>query len=86
VIAATGSPQFSPGKNACQASRTPDLFGDDTLLEGYRYQADFLSAGEERSLSEHIKGLPFREFEFHGLPASAVSSSLAGTMISTAAN
>jgi len=48
------------------ASRTLDLFGDDSLPEGFRYQADFLSGKEEHSLLEHIKVLPFREFEFHG--------------------
>jgi alkylated DNA repair dioxygenase AlkB len=48
------------------ASHTLDLFGDDSLPEGFRYQGDFLSEGEERSLLEHIKVLPFREFEFHG--------------------
>jgi len=49
------------------ASRTLDLFGDDSLPEGFRYQADFLSGKEEHSLLEHIKVLPFREFEFHGV-------------------
>jgi alkylated DNA repair dioxygenase AlkB len=49
------------------ASRTLDLFGHDSLPEGFRYQADFLSGKEEHSLLEHIKVLPFREFEFHGL-------------------
>ena len=47
-------------------SRTPDLFGDDALPEGFRYQSDFLSGGEERSLLEQMTVLPFREFEFHG--------------------
>jgi hypothetical protein len=40
------------------ASRTLDLFGDDSLPEGFRYQADFLSGKEEHSLLEHIKVLP----------------------------
>ena len=48
------------------ASRTLDLFGPDALPEGFIYQSDFLSGQEERSLLEHIKVLPFREFEFHG--------------------
>ena len=48
------------------ASHTLDLFEDDTLPEGFTYQAEFLSAGEERSLQEHIRVLPFREFDFHG--------------------
>jgi alkylated DNA repair dioxygenase AlkB len=45
---------------------TLDLFGDDAFPEGFSYQADFLSGEEEDSLLEHIKVLPFREFEFHG--------------------
>jgi alkylated DNA repair dioxygenase AlkB len=48
------------------ASQTFDLFGDDALPDGFSYQADFLSAGEEPSLLEQIRVLPFREFEFHG--------------------
>lgn len=48
------------------ASQTFDLFGDDALPDGFRYQADFLSAGEEHSLLQQIKVLSFREFEFHG--------------------
>ena len=31
-----------------------------------KYQADFLSAEEERALLHDAEGLPFREFEFHG--------------------
>jgi alkylated DNA repair dioxygenase AlkB len=48
------------------ANRTLDLFRDDALPQGFRYQPDFLSPEEENSLLQHIKGLPFREFEFHG--------------------
>jgi alkylated DNA repair dioxygenase AlkB len=48
------------------ASRTFDLFGDDALPEGFRYQPDFLSEEDERSLLDQVKVLPFREFEFHG--------------------
>ena len=46
--------------------RTLDLFGDSPLPEGFRYQLEFLSRGEERSLLQYIEKLPFREFEFHG--------------------
>ena len=46
--------------------RTLDLFGDTALPEGFRYQPEFLSRGEERSLLQYIEQLPFREFEFHG--------------------
>ncbi|HEX8392440.1 MAG TPA: alpha-ketoglutarate-dependent dioxygenase AlkB [Longimicrobium sp.] len=34
--------------------------------EGFRYQPDVLPADEERALVEHIRGLPLKEFEFHG--------------------
>lgn len=34
--------------------------------EGFRYQAEVLPADEERELVEHIRGLPLKEFEFHG--------------------
>jgi alkylated DNA repair dioxygenase AlkB len=45
---------------------TLDLFGDDSLPQGFEYQPDFLSREEEHSLLQHIKILPFREFDFHG--------------------
>ena len=48
------------------ASTTHDLFGNDALPEGFRYQPDFLSREEEQSLLGHIVPLPFREFEFQG--------------------
>jgi alkylated DNA repair dioxygenase AlkB len=48
------------------ASSTLDLFGNDALPDGFRYQADFLSRAEEQSLLQHIVPLPFREFEFQG--------------------
>jgi alkylated DNA repair dioxygenase AlkB len=48
------------------ASTTLDLFGNDALPEGFRYQPDFLSREEEQSLLKHIVPLPFREFEFQG--------------------
>jgi alkylated DNA repair dioxygenase AlkB len=47
-------------------STTLDLFGDDLLPEGMKYQADFLSTEEERALLHDAGGLPFKEFEFHG--------------------
>ncbi len=34
--------------------------------EGFRYQAEVVPAEEERELVERIRGLPLREFEFHG--------------------
>ena len=33
---------------------------------GFRYEADLLSADEERALVERIQELPLEEFEFHG--------------------
>src|SRR5206468_904687 len=34
--------------------------------EGFRYQPALLAADEETALVDHIRQLPFREFEFHG--------------------
>jgi alkylated DNA repair dioxygenase AlkB len=36
------------------------------LPEGFRYQPEILSSGEERALVSRIAGLPFKEFEFQG--------------------
>jgi alkylated DNA repair dioxygenase AlkB len=36
------------------------------LPEGFRYQPALLSPAGERTLLEHMRGLPFKEFEFHG--------------------
>jgi hypothetical protein len=47
------------------AYRTLDLFRDSSLPRGFEYRPDFLSREEEHSLLQHIKDLPFREFEFH---------------------
>src|SRR3954468_8904807 len=47
-------------------SRTLDLFRDDSLPQGFKYQPNFLSCEEEHSLLQHVRLLPFREFEFHG--------------------
>jgi alkylated DNA repair dioxygenase AlkB len=33
---------------------------------GFRYERELISAPDEASLVEHIRELPFREFEFHG--------------------
>jgi alkylated DNA repair dioxygenase AlkB len=40
--------------------------GVPDLPEGMGYVPDLLSAIEERGLLEHLPGLPFKEFEFHG--------------------
>jgi alkylated DNA repair dioxygenase AlkB len=56
-----------PGKNRVpSASQTLDLFRDDALPQGFRYQSDFLTAEGEQSLAYQIERLPFKEFEFHG--------------------
>lgn len=34
--------------------------------EGFLYQPEVLPAEEEQALVEHIRGLPLKEFEFHG--------------------
>jgi alkylated DNA repair dioxygenase AlkB len=36
------------------------------LPEGFRYQPDLISAGEETALGERFAELPFKEFEFQG--------------------
>ena len=38
----------------------------DSGPEGLGYRADFLSAGEERDLLDHLARLPFKPFEFQG--------------------
>ncbi|HST07517.1 MAG TPA: alpha-ketoglutarate-dependent dioxygenase AlkB [Gemmatimonadaceae bacterium] len=40
--------------------------GTPTLPEGFRYQLDVLSSDMEAALLEKLRGLPFKEFEFHG--------------------
>jgi alkylated DNA repair dioxygenase AlkB len=36
------------------------------ILEGLRYEADFIDSSYEADLLEKVSQLPFREFEFHG--------------------
>jgi alkylated DNA repair dioxygenase AlkB len=36
------------------------------MPDGFRYQPEFLSNGEERELVEAMAGLPFKEFQFQG--------------------
>ena len=44
-----------------------DLFGAAPgMPDGLAYQAEWLSAGEEQALVEHMAALPFRPFEFQG--------------------
>ncbi|HKG58960.1 MAG TPA: alpha-ketoglutarate-dependent dioxygenase AlkB [Pyrinomonadaceae bacterium] len=35
-------------------------------MEGFRYQPELIEAAFEDALLSHVRGLPFREFEFHG--------------------
>lgn len=37
-----------------------------TLPEGFRYETEFLTEGEEHLLIENLRQLPFKEFDFHG--------------------
>lgn len=34
--------------------------------DGFRYASDVISRDDEQSIVEHVRALPFREFEFHG--------------------
>lgn len=48
-----------------------DLFGaapepEPAFPPGFRYQPDVITPDEERALLAEIRGLPFRDFEFHG--------------------
>jgi alkylated DNA repair dioxygenase AlkB len=43
-----------------------DLFAPARLPEGFRYNADVLSAEEEDALSRQLAALPFKPFDFHG--------------------
>ena len=40
--------------------------GAKALAEGFKYRPDVISAAEERALLERLRGLPFKEFQFHG--------------------
>jgi alkylated DNA repair dioxygenase AlkB len=46
------------------------LFGAEpaapALPDGFKYQPEIISAAQEEELLERIRGLPFKEFEFHG--------------------
>ena len=43
------------------------LFGAGPRMpDGFRYQPDVISPAEERELLDHVRELPFREFEFQG--------------------
>ena len=44
------------------------LFGGPALAlpEGFRYQPELIAPHAERTLLDEVRGLPFREFRFHG--------------------
>ncbi|HKN83649.1 MAG TPA: alpha-ketoglutarate-dependent dioxygenase AlkB [Pyrinomonadaceae bacterium] len=42
----------------------PEL--ESAVLEGFRYQPEFISASDEPALLTRVRELPFRPFEFHG--------------------
>lgn len=53
--------------SAAAVGAQDDLFGrQDDLPEGFRYQADLITAGEESELVRELQNLPFQPFEFHG--------------------
>jgi alkylated DNA repair dioxygenase AlkB len=53
--------------SAAEAVGQDDLFGrQDDLPEGFRYQPNLISAGEESELIRELKNLPFKPFDFHG--------------------
>ena len=39
------------------------------LPDGFRYQTDLLTAGEEEALAHELRSLPFKPFDFHGYQA-----------------
>jgi alkylated DNA repair dioxygenase AlkB len=39
---------------------------EPALPEGFRYRSDVVAPEEEIALMEHLRTLPFRDFEFHG--------------------
>ena len=49
-----------------RADVQPDLFAAGQLPPGFKYRPDLLDIGQEHSLLEEIRSLPFRDFEFHG--------------------
>ena len=48
-----------------------DLFGaaQPTWPAGFRYEAEIIDASTEAAVLEHVRALPFREFEFQGYTA-----------------
>src|ERR1041385_6539039 len=43
------------------------FFNDaESVIEGFRYKQELITASEEKALLAHLPYLPFKEFEFHG--------------------
>lgn len=61
-----GRRSSSERRSVRSGSPSLDLFGGETLPDGFRYQPDFLSREEESFLLKNLQGLPFKEFEFQG--------------------
>ena len=49
-----------------QSNFFDELERESDVLEGLRYQPEFISATEEAALLTGVRELPFRPFEFHG--------------------
>ncbi|AZO18770.1 alpha-ketoglutarate-dependent dioxygenase AlkB [Mesorhizobium sp. M2A.F.Ca.ET.043.05.1.1] len=53
-----------------ESARQGDLFGAPavpaSLPEGFSYQPELITRDEEHELVRHIRGLPFKPFDFHG--------------------
>jgi alkylated DNA repair dioxygenase AlkB len=49
-----------------RSPQLPLLDDPGATPEGFAYTPDLISADEERALLQHVRGLPFREFEFQG--------------------
>jgi alkylated DNA repair dioxygenase AlkB len=57
---------YSPDQLPMTSPQT-DLFGAEPALpEGFRYAAGLITPAEESSLVERLRGLPLKDFEFHG--------------------
>jgi alkylated DNA repair dioxygenase AlkB len=56
----------SEREGVANARQELDLFGDDTLPQGFQYRPEFIDPDQEKALLADIRVLPFRDFEFHG--------------------
>jgi alkylated DNA repair dioxygenase AlkB len=53
--------------NRMKKPHQSSLFENDALLpEGFKYQAELISAEEEQELVRNVEALPFKDFEFQG--------------------